>query len=436
MPPTGKPLNNAAWLITERLLRAVATVLVLGLVARHLGSADFGLLLFSLSFVTLAATPAALGLETLLVAEMLEGPEKTPRLLGSALRLRLLAGILVYAVAAALVFVVPAWRPAAAPILLAGLSLLFLPADVFSLWFERHLRAGSPVRMRLAIFLLGCLLRVLLVLLQAPLSAFALLVSCEAALSALGLRHLWRKHKASGAPASWDPTLARHLLRRGLPLALASLVVVVSLRIDQFLVQAFCPAEACGAYLAACRLLELALFVAAALSNSLLPSLADAKKQGPSFFAEKTQALFDGFSALGWVFALALCLGGPTVIRLAFGAAYQDGGTALQLLAWGALFAMNASARWQWILLCAPSRVNLVSALLGLAVQVLLGLLLLPAWGILGAAAAWSLAALASGWLSSWLLPDLRPCAAAQWRSLLIPLAPGRWKAMFALFLR
>jgi PST family polysaccharide transporter len=126
---------------------------------------------------------------------------------------------------------------------------------------------------------------------------------------------------------------------------------------------------------------------------------------------------------------------GPWVIRMIYGTAYAEAGPILLWQGWACIFALSAGARWQFILLEAPTSVNLAAALLGIASQLSFAVCLVPRFGAVGIAIAWFAGSIVSGVVTSFLFKSLRPCAGAQARGLLIPFAPSRWADMFRLFL-
>lgn len=144
--------------------------------------------------------------------------------------------------------------------------------------------------------------------------------------------------------------------------------------------------------------------------------------------------MFDALSALGWLVALGCTFLGPAILGLLYGPAYVGAAPLLAVQGWACLFALSAGARWQFILLSAPTILNLGAALLHVAVLLGAGWWLVPAQGAPGAATAWLAAVVASGYATSFLFPPLRACAAAQTRGLLIPVAPARWRSLLAQF--
>jgi len=174
---------------------------------------------------------------------------------------------------------------------------------------------------------------------------------------------------------------------------------------------------------------DIPLLVASALGLSLFPGLAAARTQDPKKFQARLQAGFDLLSALGWATALGALAFGPWGMRLLYGPAYAGAVPVLVVLAFNTIVVFSSIVRAQFILMAAPTWLHLPAALVGLAVQFPLAWRLVPQLGPPGAAVALAVSCLASGWLTSFAFPALRPCAAAQTRGLLIPFFPQRWGA-------
>ncbi len=429
-----QPLQNIIWLVGERVGRAVVTATVLGAVARHLEPAGFGRLNFAVTITAIGAALANLGLEGVVVNELIRQPARAGAVLGTAFRLRLMAGAVTTVLLASLFWLTPALRSDALLVSIVALGLVVQPVEVVDLWFQRHLDSRRTVVARSVGILAGATLKLWLVATGAALPAFAWAQLADVGFVALSLGWTgWRSPHHSGS-WSWDPTIARTLWQRGAPLAVSGVAVAFAMRLDQILVRTWLGEGQAGVYFAATRLTDMASFAGGAMALSLFPSLSASHARSGDEFQSRLQAMFDALSALGWAVALGCTLGGPWIIRLLYGDAFAGAATVLAVQGWAALIALNATVRWNFIILSAPTIVNLGAA--GLHIFVLLGIAgaLMPRWGTVGAAVALLVANIASGLLTSFLFPSLRPCAAAQLRGLLILFTPGRWRDLLGQF--
>ena len=432
MAATGKPLQNVLWLVGERLGRAAVTATVLGLVARHLQPAGFGRLNLAVTATTIAAALANLGLEGVVVNELIRRPAQAGAVLGTALRLRFVGGLAVAALLGGLAVLVD--RTDAPLVSVVALALLFQPAEVVDLWFQRHLDSRRTVVARFLGVMAGATVKLWLVARGAGLAAFAWAQAADAAFIALALGWAGSVSPHRSGRWAWDNEIARDLWRRGAPLAIATVTVAFALRLDQLLVRTWLGPEASGIYFAAARLTDMALFAGAATTLSLFPALSASHRSSPADFARALQSSFDAPSALGWIVAVGCTIGGPWAIRLIYGPAYAGAAGVLAVQGWACLFAFSAGLRWNFILLSAPPLLNLAAALLHIVTLLALAAWLIPARGLVGAAWALVAADIVSGYLTSFLFPALRPCAGPQTRGLLIVFTPARWREMLGQF--
>lgn len=427
-----QPLQNILWLVGERLGRATVTATVLGLVARHLAPAGFGRLNFAIAAAASVAALANFGLEGIVVSELVRRPTQTGAVLGTAFRLRLIAGFVttLLLIAGAAVF-----TPTDATLIsIVALGLIFQPAEVVDLWFQRHLQSRRGVVARFVGIMAGATLKLWLVATNAPLIAFAWAQVADVAFITLALGWAgWRDPESSGR-WTWDAEIGRMFWRRGAPLALAGALVAFAMRLDQLLVRAWMGEQPAGLYFASSRLIDMALFAGAAVCLSLFPALAASHARTPADYHNRLQALFDALSALGWLVAIGCTLGGPWIIRLVYGPAYAGAAPVLLIQGWAALFALSASVRWNFILLSAPPLLNVAAAFLHIAVILGLCSWLIPRLGLTGVALSLLSANIVSGFLTSFIFPPLRACAGAQSRGLLILFTPARWPGLLHQF--
>ena len=97
-PDFKKYFTNTSWLMAEKIFRS-AVLLVVGVyVVRYLGPERFGLLSYAMSFVSLFLPVAMLGLDGIVVRELVKDESRKNELLGTAFFLKLTGGFLVLAV--------------------------------------------------------------------------------------------------------------------------------------------------------------------------------------------------------------------------------------------------------------------------------------------------------------------------------------------------
>ncbi|HIK36226.1 MAG TPA: oligosaccharide flippase family protein [Thermosynechococcus sp. M98_K2018_005] len=85
---------NTSWLFAEQILRIIAGLLVGIYVARYFGPIKFGLFSYALAFVGLFASLAKLGIDGIIVKELVNAPAKRDAYLGTAFWLKIIGTML------------------------------------------------------------------------------------------------------------------------------------------------------------------------------------------------------------------------------------------------------------------------------------------------------------------------------------------------------
>ena len=384
-----KVLGNTGWLFADRLLRMGVGLLVGIWIARYLGPARYGMLSYAASLVGIFTSFAILGLEGIIIRDLVRFPEREPEILGTTFTLRLLAGFCSYLLAIATVFIL---RPedvlSQIMVTVMGWVLIFSAADTIDLWFQSKVRSKYVVYAKNAAFLVSSALRLVLVLMKAPILAFAVANAVEAAVGAVALFYVY--HGNGQLVARWRTSLAlaRELLRDCWPLVLSGVVYMVSLRIDQVMLGQMADAHEVGIYASAVKIAEIWFFIPTALVTSVFPNIVKAKESSEAEFHGRLQKLYNLLAFVGYAIAIPTTLLAGFVVRLLYGEAYAAAAPMLVFLIWSDLFVNLGVARNSYLLALGWSWSLFFMALSGAVVNVILNLLLIPRFGGTGAAVA------------------------------------------------
>lgn len=204
-------------------------------------------------------------------------------------------------------------------------------------------------------------------------------------------------HRLHGDGKSFRPKLSidflRSALRFGLPIQTAWFTIAMSQRFDQLIVYSIRGEAAGGIYAVALALAQLVTFGPLVLSTTSFPRLASATKEAATSLIGTVSRVALTASV---VTAAILCAAMPIAVPFLFGSAYDEAIVPAVLLSVGGILWSQ-----QWILSRAAAArgrtgLLLVSFAGSLVSMVVLDVLLIPGFGILGAAGA-SLASNAIG---------------------------------------
>ncbi len=366
------------------MLNLALGVVVTALVARALGDAGFGEWSTILVVVQLIGYFTSFGVESVVIREATADPDNEGEWLGALLILRSLLSI--PAIVVGLVVLLLLQENTA--MLVAGLVLLAqTPFNVgASLRVTHQLRVSNWVPMAILTLnsvLWGAAVIVIfvagggLVPLAISMTATSVLTATLQAIAAVKIA------RPSLRP-SREATM--RLARVGLPVGVAGLLVLAYARIDQLLVFSIAGSTAAGLYGAEYRIVEQAHLVPVSLMTTLMPILAAAWTTNRERALRITwlAAEYLTIASLGGL-AVSLVVARPVTVLL-YGEDFASAAPALPVLAGAFVFICFGYLTGNLVLIAGLQRRLVVIGLIGLVVNVAGNLLLIPAWGFMGAA--------------------------------------------------
>lgn len=383
-----KYFKNTGWIFGARIAMMGISFIATLYIARHLGPTNFGELSYAISFVSLFSFIAILGLDSVLYRELAAHPEKKNELLGSAIRLRVIA-----AVSAALLCLVSASffsSDDVSFVLIAILVCTFLFQTTFIIHFEFQaaVYAKSVSLLAVAVTFIINSAKLLVVYFDQGVIFLAGVLLAEAILLAGG--YIYLRTKTFGSLRTWkyDNTVAKSLLRDSWPLMFSSAFVLIYARIDQIMLKNMLDATAVGIYDAAVRLSELWYFIPTVIISSLFPALVNARKHSSTEYQLRILRLFSLLMLLSLCITIPVFLLADPIVALVFGNSFVGTAAVLQLYIW-ALLPVAAITLFNQILLAEnATKTMLLASLIGMFINVAGNFWLIPHFGVNGAAIA------------------------------------------------
>ena len=378
---------NIGWLFGDKILRMGVGLLVGVWLARYLGPAQFGQLNYALAFVALFGAVANLGQNGILVRDLVKEPETASVTLGTAFLMQIIGGLLAYSLAVmAISFAQPDGGLSRMMVSVLGMAMVFKAAEVVKTWFEAQVQSKYAVWVENCIFLILSIVKVCLILAHAPIMAFVWVILAEGILVAVGLLGVYTL--SGGVLRAWRVRLDRGiiLLKEGWPLILSGLTVMVYMRIDQIMLGQMLDDDAVGIYTAAVRISEVWYFIPIAVVASVFPAILEAKKLDESLYYQRLQKLYDLMVLLALAVAIPMTFLSDWLVSLLFGPSFAQAGTALAIHIWGGLFVFLGVASGNWLLAENLQRFSFYRTFWGCIVNIGANCVLIPHYGIAGAA--------------------------------------------------
>lgn len=369
-------------------------------VARYLGPEQFGLFNYATAFVALFSSIATLGLNRIVVLDLIKDPGAANATLGTAFLLQIMGGLLAFSLA---VFAISFARPdnSLVKLMVAVLSLtmLFKATEVVIYWFESQVQSKYTVWIQNGAFLIFCVVKIALIIIKASVMAFVWAILIEGLFVAVGLlgMYAWR----GGSFVAWRGNYrrSRALLKDSWPLILSGIAIMVYMRVDQIMLGQMLGDEAVGLYSAAVRISEVWYFIPPAIMASVFPLIIEAKKKSEALYYLHLQKIYDIMVLLALAVAIPMTFLSDWVITLFYGASYLKSGAVLAIHIWTSVFVFLGITSGSWYLAENLQIYSFYRTVLGGVVNVAVNLLLIPRHGVLGAAVGTLIAQIVAAYL-------------------------------------
>lgn len=420
-PEAQKLAGNTGWLFADKILRAIGELTVGIWLARYLGPQQFGTLSFAIAFVALFTPLYTLGLDKIVVRDIVQHPEQAQETLGSALGLRLVAGILgAIAVTGFIILLRPGQPVLQMLVGLMAFGLVFQASDVVTFWFQSQIQAKYDVQARSSAYGIASLARIGFILTQASLAAIGLTYVLESLLRAVGLGVIYRR--AGRIKEKWRFSLkrAKTLLQNSWPLILSGVSIMVYMRIDQVMLGQMANDEAVGIYSAAVKLSEAWYFIPITIAASVFPAIVKLKYTDENSYSHQIHNLFKLIVAISYVVILFLVVFSRPLITTLFGETYIASSGVLMVHAWSGVFVALGTVRSLWMTTENLLVLSFVFTFLGAIVNILLNYLLIPHFLAMGASIATLISYFVSAYAGGFFVPSTRKITFTMSKAILI----------------
>jgi O-antigen/teichoic acid export membrane protein len=181
-----KYLANTSWLFFERIIR-LGVVLATGiLVARYLGPELFGQLNYASGFVGLFFALGSMGLDEIIVRDLVRHPERKDELLGTSAVIKLAGSVILVILVLVSTLVRDLSSVSAMLVVIIAVSELLRPFGVIDWYFMAKVRSRQTVIVQMVQVFISAGYKILMVVMEAPLIMFAWVYVLEGTVVAIG----------------------------------------------------------------------------------------------------------------------------------------------------------------------------------------------------------------------------------------------------------
>ena len=378
-------ISNTSWLFLEQILRMSVTLFVSIWIVRYLGPSGYGLLSYAQSIFTITGAVASLGLDQILVREYVKNDIPKEVILGTAFGLKFLTAVSVLLCLLLSVFFQRELQTGIL-ILIVSSGMVFQTFNVIGFLFQAEMRSKFSALSNMIGFVLMTVVKITLLLAQAPLMYFAVATVLDLAINAVCLGYFYRVHlKDTIKQWTFNTKVAIQFLQEGWPLILTGISANIAMRIDQIILKSYFDAAAVGVYAAGVRLAEVFTFIPMVVGNSVYPKIVALN------FPEDERRM-DNIIRYVFFFLVVLAVFiniiASYTVQLLYGREFNVSASVLNILIWMVPFIYLTVISNKLLMKVNRSRVIFFRQLYLAGFNIFLNLILIPSYGVVGSAIA------------------------------------------------
>ena len=400
--------KNAGWIITSKVLQMLLSFAVSVFTARFLGPSNYGLINYAGAYISFFMACCTLGINSIIVKEFISNPKEQGEAIGTTITLRLISSVLSSMIIVGVVAIVDANETETLVVTgLCSLQLLFNVFDTFDYWFQYQYKSKSTsIAAFLAVFATS-IYKIVLLLLKKNIYWFAVATTVDYIVLGAVLYVFYKYNK--GPKLSFSLKKAKSLLKNSYHYILSGMMIAIYGQTDKLMLKQMLDETAVGYYSLATSINSMWTFVLSAIIVSMAPTIISLYKTDRAAFERKNRQLYSIVIYVSVIVALLFMTLGGIVIKFVYGEEYLPATVPLSIVCWYTIFSYLGVAREPWIV-CENKQKYLKYLYLSAAIlNVVLNFILIPVWGVAGAAVASLITQIGTGILLPCCFSALRP---------------------------
>lgn len=395
------------WLMLEKSIKIFSLVFVNIIFAREYGPEQFGLFNYVLSIVMVFSIFSSLGMENVLVRDLVKFKDKQGLLLGTAMVMRLSSIVAVIPFLCVLGFAMGLGRAELILFFIVYSVLIVSSLNVAEFYFK-SISDGKFFSLSSIISqVISAVIKLMAILNGWGIEIIAGAMLFEMIVLVL-LMHLFYLKSSKGFTLDFSFDVAKGLIKEIWPLMISSVVVSLYMRLDQLMIGYLLGAVDVGYYSAVTRLNEAVYFFPIILVTILYPSLIKLMSSDEVKFQKVMQNIYSMMFLLAISFSLMISVFSEGILDVLYGGEYARANVVFIVHAWCSIFVFMGIVSSKYLVLNGWGRKLLFKSLLGLMLNVILNWVLIPMYGILGAAISTLVGQFAANYLYDYFDSDLK----------------------------
>ena len=382
-----KYLNSMSWLFLEKILRLGIGFFVLTWMIRYLGPEQYGVYSFAQGFVFMFMAITTLGLDGIVVRELVKHPSLEIELLKTAWYLKFIGAIILVFIVFVSIKATSMDSNVSLYILIIAISTIFQSFNVLNFYFQYKIAGKYSAYTNIIVLLLSSIIKIILIMNEVSLIFFIYMIVIENVILALSYIYFYIKlsNNIQVFLLKFNKKIAKILLKNSWPLILTGIGYNIYSSIDKIMLYNMVDSISVGYYSTGVQLINAFIFLPTIFMNTIYPHLVSTYKTNKNHFIEQLYYIYRITIIVSFLFIISMFLFGKDITLLLYGDDYIETSNMIFLLSFSFLFESLAIINGRWIWIKNLQIISLYRTLFGAVFNILLNLYLIPEYGVYGA---------------------------------------------------
>ncbi len=386
-------LHSGIWFFSEKLIRALFNLIFAVLIARHLGPIDYGKIVFVITYISFFQALVNLGIDGIVVRDIAgfsisnaEDKHKSSKeILGNAFTLRTYVSVVSWVLSICFMQIVVDNELTLLTAII-GAILLLQPLDTIDLWFQSQHKVSFVAKFKIASYFLTAIFRIYLIYSNKSLLWFAFGVFFEYLFISVAIIFAFKR---SDCILSFSSNIINSfgLLRESWVYLIYGLLLMVSTKVDQVIINYLLEdKQYVGLYVAGVAIVGGLNMIGSVASAVMLPNVSKLKVTSEVLYRKRLTLIFRTYILLSFVAFIGISFFSSQIISLLYGVSFLKSGAVLAIYSATLIPASIIYGQMLWINNERQPRVFLFQGLLSASLTIIFNFLLIPIYGLPGAA--------------------------------------------------
>ncbi len=399
---------NSSWMMAEQVAKIFSGIFVSIYIARYLGPESYGVLSYALAITAFTMTLARMGMDSILVRELILSGNKKNEIMGTAFWLMFLSACVCYIGLFLILSVTNESEKITKYMLISSTGSFFTSLLVIDYYFQSEVKAKLTTISKSIAIIISAIIKLILIWLNSDILYFIIASVLDHTIIGILLLITYKKFNDFYFFKHFNIAVAKKLLKSAWPMIISAVAVIIYMKTDQIMIRIMIGIKEVGVYSAAMQVFSAWFTIPYIITISLLPAISKLKQGNKIIYERRMTQLF---SLILWISLIALAgslVFGDFMINLAFGNAYEGASLVFKISMITALFAAIGSVSARYFTIENMEKKLALRTFFAAIINIALNLFMIPNYGIYGAAISTLLCTFFANYIMDWFDSDLK----------------------------